>query len=78
MLRRAVLQGATSLLHCSFGAREIFKSIIAIPTYTAALPVTFVLGHHRFMTVLVKLFYHIGVVLAFVGINPVKEPYVTE
>jgi succinoglycan biosynthesis protein ExoM len=78
MLRRSMLQGATSVLHPSFGAREIFNSIIAIPAYTAALPVAFVLGHHRFMTLLVKLFYHMGVVLASVGINPVKEPYVTE
>jgi glycosyltransferase involved in cell wall biosynthesis len=78
MMRRAALQGAASVLQPSFGVREIFSSIIAIPTYATALPVAFVLGHHRFMTLLVKLFYHIGVVMAFIGINPVKEPYVTE
>jgi len=78
MIRRAALQGAASVLQSSFGTREIFSSILAIPTYTIALPVAFILGHHKFMALLVKLFYHIGVVMAFVGINPVKEPYVTE
>jgi hypothetical protein len=30
------------------------------------------------MTVLVKLFNHTGRLLALMGINPIKEPYVTE
>ena len=43
-----------------------------------ALPFALVLGHHRFMTLLVKLCDHLGRLLALLRINPVKEPYVTE
>jgi glycosyltransferase involved in cell wall biosynthesis len=78
MLRRALLRGAVSLLEPTFGARDIVKSVIAIPAYMVALPFAFVLGHHRFMVGLVKLFDHLGRVLAVMGIRPIKEPYVTE
>ena len=78
MLRRALLQGKVSLLQPTFGALEIAKSVIAVPAYTAALPIALALGHHRFMTLLVKLFDHIGKLLALLGINPIREPYVTD
>jgi len=78
MLRRALLQGTVSVLHPSFGTIDIAKSIIAIPAYMVALPFALVLGHHRFMTLSVKLFDHIGRLLALLDINPVREPYVTE
>lgn len=77
MLRRALLQGAASVLHPTMGAAQIAKSLIAIPLYTAALPVALIVGHHRFMTLLVKLFDHIGRILALLHINVVPEPYVT-
>ena len=78
MLRRALLQGTVSVLHPSFGARDIVKSIIAIPAYTAVLPFALVLGHHRFMILLVKICDHIGKLFALMGINLIREPYVTE
>jgi glycosyltransferase involved in cell wall biosynthesis len=78
MLRRALLQGAVSALHPSFGSRDVAKSLIAIPAYTAALPFALVLAHHRFMRLLVKLFDHIGRLLAFLKINLINEPYITE
>jgi succinoglycan biosynthesis protein ExoM len=77
MLRRALLQGAASRLHPTFGARDIAISMIAVPAYAAALPFALVLGHGRFMSPLVRLFNHIGRLLALLGINPVGEPYVT-
>jgi hypothetical protein len=43
-----------------------------------ALPFALVLGQHRFMTLLVKLFDHVGKLLALFGINPVTEEYVTD
>jgi hypothetical protein len=58
--------------------RDIAKSVIAVPAYTAALPVALVCGHHWFMTLLVKICDHMGKLLALVGINLIKEPYVTE
>ncbi|TLY26375.1 MAG: glycosyltransferase family 2 protein [Nitrospirae bacterium] len=78
MLRRALLQGTDSVVHPTFGALDIAKSVIAIPAYTGALPFALVLGHHRFMILLVKLFDHIGRLLALLGINPIREPYVTD
>ncbi len=78
MLRRALLRGRVSLVHPTCGARDILKSIIAAPAYTAALPFALILGHGRFMTCLVKLFDHLGRLLALLGLNPLREPYVTD
>lgn len=77
LLRKALLRGAASRLHATFGWREVATSIIAVPTYTAVLPFAFVLGQGRFMSLAVKLCDHMGRLLALVGINPVREPYVT-
>jgi succinoglycan biosynthesis protein ExoM len=78
LLKRALLRGATTVLHPTFGGTSITKSIIAVPLYTAALPFAFLLGQHRFMPLLVSLFDHLGKLLAILGINPIKEQYVTE
>jgi succinoglycan biosynthesis protein ExoM len=78
LLRRALLRGAVSLRHPTFGAREVLNSVIAVPTYTAALPFALALGQGTFMLLLVKLFDHLGRLLALVGVNPVREQYVTE
>jgi succinoglycan biosynthesis protein ExoM len=78
MLRRALLRGATSLLHPTSRAKDIAKSAVAIPLYATALPFALLLGQDKLMTLLVKLFDHLGRMLAVAGIDPVKEPYVTE
>ena len=78
LLRRALLRGTISVVHPAFGPRQIVKSVIAVPVYAAALPFAFVLGHHRFMTLLVKLADHLGKLLSLLGINPIRESYVTE
>ena len=78
MLRRALLRGKVSPLDPTFGSRDIAKSLVAVPVYAAVLPFAQILGHHRFMACLVSLFDHLGRLLALVGINPVKEPYVTD
>ena len=78
MLRKALLRGASAVVHPTFGKREILKALIAIPAYTVALPFMLVLGQHRFMDLLVRLFDHLGVVLQLLGLNPVKEPYVSD
>jgi len=78
MLKRALLQGRMSLFHATSGAREIARSVLSVPVYTATLPFAFVLGQKRFMTCLVKLFHHTGRLLALLGIDPVRQPYVTD
>ncbi len=77
MLRRALLGGAVSVIGPTFGALAIAKSVIAVPAYTAALPFALVLGHHRFMILSVKLFEHLGKLLALMGIKPIRT-YVTD
>jgi glycosyltransferase involved in cell wall biosynthesis len=78
MLKRALLRGAISLKDRPSLLLSITKSVLAVPAYTLALPFTLVLGHHRSMDLLVRLFQHLGKLLAFVGIKPVKSLYVTD
>lgn len=77
MLRRALLRGASAALDPTLGAYGITKSIIAILVYTVALPLMLVLGQHRFMKVMIKLCDHSGKLLALVGANPIRQPYIT-
>ena len=78
MLKRALLRGAMEPRTPGFGTRSIMKSLIAVTVYTAVLPFAAVAGHHKFMATLVSLCDHLGKLLATIGLNPVKEQYVTE
>lgn len=78
MLKRALLRGEIALLHPRCGAREIAKSFAAVPMYAILAPVALLRGQGQFMLCLVKMFDHLGKVLALVGIHPVKRAYVTE
>jgi glycosyltransferase involved in cell wall biosynthesis len=77
LLKRALLRGYTSLAHPTFVARDIVTSVVAAPAYALILPFALILGQGRFMSILVRLFDHLGRLLGFVGINPVRESYVT-
>jgi hypothetical protein len=57
---------------------KIVKAVIAVPVYAVALPFALVLGHDKFMNVLVRLFDHLGSLLTFIGIKPVKNQLVTD
>ena len=78
MLKRALLRGGVSLAHATARRTAIAKSVVAAPAYTAALPFALLLGQRTFMTCLIKLFDHLGRLLALVGIRPIAESYVTE
>ena len=78
ILRRALLRGKISIVHPTFGLREIVTSVVAVPVYLATLPFAFLLGQGKFMSCLIKLFDHLGRLLALLRINPVGEAYVTE
>jgi succinoglycan biosynthesis protein ExoM len=78
MIKRALLRGANAIKYVDFGIRDIAKSMIAVPLYVLGLPIAYLMGQHRFMDLLVRLFDHLGKLLALLGINPVKEHYVTE
>ena len=77
MLRRALLRGATAVLHPTFGPRDVVKSVVAVPVYLLLLPCALAFGQHKFMTVLTKLFDHLGKLLALIGIKPVRAQYIT-
>ena len=78
MLRRALLRGAMEPKAPTFGLRSIAKSLLAVPLYVLALPFALIAGQDKFMGLLVRLCDHLGKLLAVVGINPIKDQYVTE
>ena len=77
-VRKALLQGATAAQQPDFGAAEIAKSLVAVPLYTAMLPMAFLFGQTRFMTLAVKLSSHAGKLLKLAHINPVREEYISD
>lgn len=78
MLRRALLRGATAVIHPTFQASDILRSVIAVPAYAVALPFSLLLGQYKFMALLVKLFDHLGKLFSLLGINLVRTQYVTD
>jgi glycosyltransferase involved in cell wall biosynthesis len=78
LVRRALMKGVFSLHNHGSSPLPILESLIAAPAYAAALPVVLVLGQARFMSFLYKFCYHLGRLLALVGVNPIRQPYVTD
>src|SRR5205807_1536197 len=78
MLRRALLRGGMEPKTPGFGARSIAQSAVAVFVYMGALTVVWMFGHHRLMSVLVRLCDHVGKLLAVTGIEAVKDQYVVE
>lgn len=73
LLKRALLRGRTTFRHRTNLLRNLAKSLIAVPLYAVALPFLLLLGHHHFMKYLVRLFDHLGRLLAVLNLNPIKE-----
>lgn len=78
MVRKALLRGATAGIQPGCGAACVAKSAAAVVLYAIVLPFSLLLGQHRFMTLLVKLCDHLGKVLIAMGVNPIREEYVTD
>jgi succinoglycan biosynthesis protein ExoM len=73
MLKRALLRGRNILKIRTGRASILIKSVLAIPVYTLALPVTLLAGQHSFMRYAIKLCDHLGRLLAVFGMNPISE-----
>lgn len=73
LLKRAMLRGSNFPKHPSDRARNIIKSVIAVPSYTLALPVLALVGQHVFLKYLIKLLDHGSRLLAFLGLTLVKQ-----
>jgi succinoglycan biosynthesis protein ExoM len=76
-LRRALLRGKTALSGPAGGWRGILKSAVAVLLYAMALPLCLVAGSHVFVTYLVRIFDHLGKLLATFKIDLVGDKYIT-
>lgn len=76
MLKRALLRGKTAIDYPNFNGLTIIKSLVAVSLYTLAMPFFLLAGHHRFMKFLVKDFEHLGVLLAVLGFDVIRQKYV--
>ncbi len=77
LLRKALQRGRSAALRHE-GLLMTLKSLIAVPAYILALPFAFLLGQHKFMLLLMKTCDHLGKLLTLIGINPIKDIYVTD
>jgi succinoglycan biosynthesis protein ExoM len=76
-VKRALLRGASAAQRHEGGVWGICKSIVAVPVYSIALPFAQLLGHHHFIELMVRLCDHLGKLLALVGINLIREEYIS-
>jgi succinoglycan biosynthesis protein ExoM len=73
LLRRAILRGSNFPKHPTDRMKNALKSLVALPCYTVALPVLAIVGHHVFITYLIKVLDHGSRLLAFAGLPLVTE-----
>ncbi|HUL52565.1 MAG TPA: glycosyltransferase family A protein [Opitutaceae bacterium] len=73
MLTRALLRGKNVLRHPTGRGVLVAKSLVALPVYSLALPVTLLFGQHVFMKFGIRFCDHLGRLLAVVGLNPINE-----
>lgn len=76
LLKRALIRGKMALNAAKSKPVSVLKSAVAIAFYTMGLPLFMIAGHHIFMKYLIKNFDHIGKVLAFIGVDLVREKYI--
>ena len=77
-LKRALLRGKASLATPSGHSIGLLKSVAACAVYTMLLPISLLFGRHVFLKYLVKNCDHLGKLLAFVGVDPIGQKYVTK
>jgi succinoglycan biosynthesis protein ExoM len=73
LLRRALLRGSNFRKHPTDRLKNLLRSMVAVPSYTLALPILAVCGQHVFFKYLVKLCDHASRLLAFLGLSVVTQ-----
>jgi glycosyltransferase involved in cell wall biosynthesis len=73
LLRRALLRGSNFPKHPTDRFKNLLRSVIAVPSYTLALPILALCGQHVFLKYLVKLCDHASRLLAFLGLSVVTQ-----
>jgi succinoglycan biosynthesis protein ExoM len=76
-LKRALLRGKVSVPVPFTGIRYSLKSIAAILAYLPLLPVLLAVSHGQFMKYLIKACDHLGRLIAFLGLNVIRENYLS-
>jgi glycosyltransferase involved in cell wall biosynthesis len=76
-IKRALMNGAMGTKMASFRYRDVIKAVVAVPFYAVLLPFSLLLGQHRFMTLMMKFSNHLGRLLAVVGFDVVRGPYLS-
>ena len=76
LLKRALLRGKMALRAADNLPLSLLKSALALPGYALALPVAGLAGRHVLMQTLIRACDHLGKLLAFLRVNPVRESYV--
>ncbi len=73
LMKRALLRGSNFHKHPGHRIRNAAKSLIAIPSYTLALPFLALFGQHVFFKYLIKLLDHASRLLAYLGVSLVTQ-----
>ena len=73
LVKRAMLRGQMAVYSTGSEPLSVLKSAVAVVIYSTCLPLFFLLGHHIMMKYLIRNFDHLGKILAFFGIDLVKE-----
>jgi succinoglycan biosynthesis protein ExoM len=74
-LKRAVLRGQNEKQLTT--AASVFKSMVAVPVYLAALPFMLLAGQHWVMHVGIRLCDHAGKLAGVLGFRPLGKKYIT-
>jgi succinoglycan biosynthesis protein ExoM len=77
LIKRALLRGKMSARTALQRPRDLLKSMVAVSAYSALLPFAAMFGQHVFMHCLIKDCDHLGKLLASMGIDAVKEKYIS-
>jgi len=78
LLQRALLRGSINTKRDGFQLRSMGKSVVAVPIYAVALPFALALGHHHFMSLMIKLCDHLGKLLTLMGLRLFKDDFITD
>ena len=73
LVKRALLRGSNFPKYPAERAKNIAKSLIAVPAYALALPILALCGQHLLMKYLVKLCDHAARLLSLSGVAVVNE-----
>jgi hypothetical protein len=71
--KRALLRGQNERL--LLNVRSVSKSIAAVSLYVIVLPFASVCGQHIAMRLGVRMFDHVGKLLAALGVSPIRAKY---